>query len=130
MSKCHFQIGRGDRWCDFEYPVAIRRWNEVVGWAREQCEATILLYAANARRDGKRYLPPLAEKLSAIGGCSVRDARLEIDQSGTNGVGGCHVAITCGGQVLAWMRHRRHAMFIAEAVNRAMQANAVEAAAA
>lgn len=127
MSKCHFEIGRSDRWCDFEYPVAIRRWNEIVGWAREQCEATTLLYAANARKDAKRYVPPLAEKLAGMAHCSCESVRLEVDNTGCRGVGGCNVAITCGGQILAWMKHRRHAMFIAEAVNRAVHHKTLDA---
>lgn len=123
MRKSRFELGHGDGWCDFEYPVAIRRQGQVVGWASEADEASLLLYAANTRKESSRYLPRLAEKLT--GGLDATNgfgASLEVDTSagsGASGVAGCGVALTCNGRVVAWLKDRRHARLIAESVNRA-----------
>lgn len=119
--KCCFEIGHGDGWCDFEFPVAIRRRGEVVGWAGEGTDAAILAYTVNTRRERGRYLPPILERLAGGGRCGEDGPpRVEVDGSGRHGgVAGCGVAVTCNGRVLAWMKHSRHARFIAAAVNRA-----------
>lgn len=116
MRKSRFELGHGEGWCDFEYPVAIRRHGQVVGWASEPGEASMLLYAVNARREPRSYMPPLTDKLSG-GSSGGAGASLSVDTSG-EGVAGCGVALTCGGRVLAWMKSPRHARFIAESVNR------------
>lgn len=110
MRKCHFELSRGETWSDFEYPIAIRRFGQVVGWAAEHAEASLLVYTANTRKDGSRYLPP---NLSVA-------PEISVDASARQGaVGDCKTALTCDGRVVAWMKHPRHARFLAGALKQA-----------